>query len=116
VEDWGWVRSAIAAAVAGLLSGIGSFYVAARPEVKSVERQSEIGDVVLCETANDNRVLLRRLALGLLEPEPIPEGTSAELAAYIDRRNDRRERSRFLVEDATRSLNCNDFFHREDLP
>jgi hypothetical protein len=81
----------------------------------AVERQSEVGDVVLCETVNENRALIRRLALGLLEPEPVPPEVSPELAAYIDARNDRRERGRFLVEDATRSLNCNDFFHREDL-
>jgi hypothetical protein len=99
-----------------VLSGLGSFYVAARPEVKAVERQSEVADVVLCETVNENRALLRRLALGLLEPEPVPDGISDELAAYIDSRNDRRERGRFLVEDATRSLGCNDFFHRAEQP
>jgi hypothetical protein len=102
----------IAAAVAGLLGGIGSFYAAAKPEVMAVERQSEVGDTVLCDVANENRALLRRLALGLLDPEPVPAGASDELAAYIDGRNDRRERSRFLVEDATRPLDCNFFFHR----
>jgi hypothetical protein len=105
-DRFGWLRPAAASVVAGLLSGIGSFYVAARPAVDAVQEQSINTDKILCQAENRTREVLRRLALGLLQPEEVPEGASLELTQYIMARNDRRERSRFLAEDATRGINC----------
>jgi hypothetical protein len=105
-DRFGWLRPAAASVVAGVLSGLGSFWVAARPAVDAVQEQSITADRILCEATNDTRNLFRRVALPLLDPEPVPPGASPDLVEYIEVSNDRRERSRFLVEDATRGVNC----------
>lgn len=108
---FGWLRPVAAGLAAGLVSGLGSFYVAARPEVQAVERHSEVADVLLCEAANENRLLLRRVYTALAQPELIPTDSPPALVVYINERNLRRQEGVFLIEDATRPLNCNEEMH-----
>ncbi len=104
---YSWLRPVAASLVTGILSGLGSFYVAARPEVQEVESQSLRSDVILCQSINENRMLIRGVAQPLLVEERIPPGADKALIEYIEDRNTRRERASFRIEDATRPIDCN---------
>lgn len=101
----------VASIVSGILAGVGSFYVAAKPEVNAVEKQSENADVILCQVTNENRALTRGIVEGAVRTEEIPPNAPSFFRQYLERRNLGRGDLVQSVRDRTRPLDCNTYFH-----